>query len=81
MYIEAPGWVGRVLHSCNPNSIVDMRYNSFTARRNIKRGEFVTMDYDTTEDELFRPFECHCNAVNCRGFIQGRNSQLSLLAS
>jgi hypothetical protein len=30
------------------------------------------MDYETTEDELFRAFNCACGSVSCRGQIKGK---------
>jgi hypothetical protein len=44
----------------------------FVARRPIRRGDAVTMDYHQTEDHLHRGFQCDCGAANCRGGIAGR---------
>jgi tyrocidine synthetase-3 len=71
-YISDPLVMGKVLHSCDPNISCEMSSQTFTARRDIRAGEFLTMDYETTEDELFRAFRCGCGAANCRGFIRGR---------
>lgn len=71
-YISDPLVMGKVLHSCDPNMSCDMRTQTFTARRAIKVGEFLTMDYETTEDELFRSFYCGCGTALCRGLIRGR---------
>lgn len=72
VYINDEYVMGRVLHSCNPNTTVDMNTQEFICTRLISPGEPITMDYETTEDELFRAFECECGAVNCKGFISGR---------
>lgn len=75
IYIEDPLVMGKVLHACDPNMTCDMQTLTFTATRPIKAGEYLTMDYDTTEDVLFRSFTCRCGSPNCRGPIQGRLAQ------
>ncbi len=77
LFLHDPFFMGKVLHRCDPNCSVDMKRRQFTARRSIMPGEWVTMNYDQTEDELFRPFVCVCGAAPCVGFepnrlIQGR---------
>lgn len=71
-YIEDPYVMGKVLHSCDPNMVADMETRTFRAVKAIKPGDFLTMDYETTEDALFRKFECGCGAPSCRGLIQGK---------
>jgi uncharacterized protein len=56
-------------HSCDPNTF--MRCTparaEFYARRAIRRGEELTVDYgDSHHDGKLR---CRCGARNCRGFI------------
>ncbi len=72
-YVSDPLVMGKVLHSCDPNMDCDMRTLTFTARRDIAAGEMLTMDYESTEDELYRQFFCGCGAATCRGWIRGRN--------
>ena len=72
-YIEDPQVMGKVLHSCDPNMSCDMQTLTFTAIKPIVAGEYLTMDYETTEDELFRSFDCGCGAAECRGYISGRS--------
>lgn len=72
IYIEDSLVMGRVLHSCDPNMLCDMTNQTFTALKAIAAGDYLTMDYETTEDELFRSFECQCGSSNCRGHIKGR---------
>lgn len=72
VHIHDPYVMGKVLHSCDPNMACDMATRTFRAVRPIRAGDLVTMDYETTEDVLFRPFECSCDAENCRGMIRGR---------
>jgi tyrocidine synthetase-3 len=70
-YVHDPFVMGKVLHSCEPNMACDMETRTFTALRDIKAGEYVTMDYETTEEVLFRPFHCGCASSRCRGLIRG----------
>jgi hypothetical protein len=71
-HIHDPYFMGLVLHACDPNCIVDMKRRVFIARRPIVPHDLVTMDYEQTEDRLFRAFDCHCNSESCRGRIAGR---------
>lgn len=71
-HVHDPHFMGLVLHSCDPNCLVDMKRRLFIARRPIKPGQRVTMDYEQTEDTLFRAFNCTCGSANCRGRITGR---------
>jgi hypothetical protein len=64
-YIHDPWFMGRILHRCEPNCSVDMNKLEFRAIEEINEGDWITMDYDQTEDVLFRPFECHCGKVKC----------------
>lgn len=76
LFVHDPHVMGKVLHDCDPNCSVDMLRMRFTARRAISPGEPVTMDYETTEDHLFRGFHCACGRPNCRGWIKGRGEPL-----
>lgn len=71
LHLHDPYFMGKVLHSCDPNMSCDMETRTFTARKEIKPGDYLTMDYDTTEEILFREFTCHCGSPNCRGRIRG----------
>jgi len=72
LHLDDPYCAGKVLHSCQPNSWLDTDTRLFHATRMIRRGELLTMDYDQTEDILYRAFFCCCGSPNCRGFIGGR---------
>ncbi|MEO1287800.1 MAG: SET domain-containing protein-lysine N-methyltransferase [Chloroflexota bacterium] len=72
LHLHDPYFMGRVLHSCDPNASCDMATRTFTALRDIQMGEFITMDYCETEDYLFKTFPCSCGADNCRGVVKGR---------
>lgn len=71
-HVYDPIVMGKALHSCDPNMDCDMLTCTFTARREINPGEYLTMDYNQTESVLYRPFECSCGSANCRGTIYGR---------
>eukprot|EP00386_Alphamonas_edax_P000578 GDKI01001811.1.p1 GENE.GDKI01001811.1~~GDKI01001811.1.p1 ORF type:complete len:322 (-),score=75.40 GDKI01001811.1:126-1091(-) len=61
-------------HSCDPNSwLVGL---DLKARRLIKRGEPISMDYATFCDEEMEPFTCKCGAPTCRGLIKGDDYKL-----
>lgn len=72
LHLDDPWFAGMTLHSCDPNSRLDPETRLYHALRDIQPGELLTMDYDETEDVLFRPFECRCGADNCRGWVAGR---------
>ncbi len=71
-YIEDPIVMGKILHSCDPNMHCSMSSLTFTAIKTIKPYDFLFMDYETTEDELFRQFDCSCGSDSCRGRIRGK---------
>lgn len=71
-YVHDPIVMGKVLHSCAPNTSCDMETRTFTAVQDVEPGDLITMDYETTEDVLFRPFRCSCGAENCKGLIRGK---------
>ena len=75
LFIYDPYVMGKVLHSCNPNMSCSMYVREFIAKRDIEPGELLTMDYEETEDELSRAFECHCGSTNCRKYISGRHTK------
>lgn len=81
LHLDDPYFAGKVLHSCNPNSRLDVSTRLFTALRYIEAGELLTMDYEETEDELFRSFNCSCGEPNCRGEIAGRLAHPSGVAA
>jgi hypothetical protein len=72
LHLDDPYFAGKVLHSCSPNSKLDPKSRLFRATRKIAKGELLTMDYDETEDILFRAFMCCCGSPNCRGYVAGK---------
>ena len=60
--------VGRYInHSCDPNCGFRDTFTLVTML-DIKRGEELTFDYETTEDGDLR-MECKCGSKNCRKVI------------
>lgn len=56
-------------HSCHPNAGVKGQI-VIVARRDIRPGEEICFDYDTTEIAAV-PFVCRCCSPQCRGLIDG----------
>lgn len=79
LHLHDPYFMGKVLHSCDPNTVCDMEKRTFTATKRIEAGAFVTMDYAQTEDYLFKSFPCSCGAANCRGYVTGRLQRVESL--
>lgn len=72
-----PYFIGFLLHSCDPNVVVDMHQHKVYCIRDIDENQPLLMDYASTEDKLFNQFPCGCNAPNCRYWITGRNEFVS----
>lgn len=70
LYLHDPFFMGKILHRCDANCGVDMRTRTFTARSAIAPGDWVTMNYEQTEDQLHRSFTCVCGDTPCEGFTQ-----------
>ncbi len=77
MNIVDPFFVGFLQHDCDPNCALDMKNQRAYALKDIKAGDFISMDYATTEDRLFNQFMCSCDAPNCRLWITGRAEQIN----
>lgn len=56
-------------HSCDPNSWLEGL--NLVARRQIRAGEEITIDYGTFYNELMAEFACSCGARECRRTIRG----------
>ena len=56
-------------HSCRPNSYMRITHGHilFMALRDIRPGEEITLDYETTLHPDTK--KCRCNAKGCRGTI------------
>ena len=70
-HVHDPFFMGKVLHACSPNARVVMSERRFIAVDYIAPGDCITMDYNSTEDRLFRGFECRCGSPVCQGMIRG----------
>lgn len=64
-FIHDPWFMGFVSHKCEPNCIVDMKTLEFIAVTDIQVDERVTMNYNQTEDYLYRTFHCECGENKC----------------
>jgi hypothetical protein len=58
-------------HSCEPNSYCNLNDLTFKALRDIKKGEHITFNYLTTEEDMNNPFKCNCKSEKCFKYIRG----------
>ncbi len=65
-------------HSCEPNAWLNGL--DVVARRPIRAGEEITMDYATYYDERMPPFACGCGAPGCRRVVRGEDYLLDIVA-
>jgi uncharacterized protein len=56
-------------HSCDPNMVYDQKDN-IIAKRDIKKGEELTIDYANFVVNVDQDFTCRCGASNCRKHIK-----------
>ncbi len=56
-------------HSCDPNAWLDGL--DLVARRPIRSGEQITVEYATFCNEIMKDFACACGSANCRGIVRG----------
>jgi len=56
-------------HSCDPNAW--LQGLNLVARRSIRLGEEITVDYATLFNERMPAFACRCETPMCRGTIRG----------
>ncbi len=68
-WIDTDG-IGRLInHSCNPNCGMNGKFQ-IISMRDIKKGEWLTYDYEMTEDSDWA-MKCKCGETNCRKIIRG----------
>ena len=73
---------GYFLHACDPNIELDMQNLTVIAVKEIAANSFLYMDYSSTEDVLYRQFQCQCGSSNCKGWVTGKKeSALEILNS
>jgi len=56
-------------HSCDPNAWLEGL--NIVARRDIKKGDEITMEYATFCGDNLESFTCSCKSADCRGTITG----------
>lgn len=61
-------------HSCDPNTWWLDPFST-VARREIAKGEEVTIDYASLTDDIEFSMECHCGSPECRGIVSGTDWQ------
>jgi hypothetical protein len=71
VHLYDPYFSGLLLHSCDPNVLLNMADLELWALKDIAVEDLLTMDYASTEHVLMRQFQCQCGAPNCRGWITG----------
>lgn len=77
VHLHDPHFIGYLLHNCDPNCVLDMHQRRLYCIKDIAKGEQLTMDYASTEDQLFLQFACLCDAKNCRLWVTGRAEKVS----
>lgn len=70
-------FAGYLAHSCSPNVFVDMQEFEIWALQDIAPDSVLSMDYASTEDELYRQFRCLCDSPACRDWITGRKERVN----
>ena len=58
-------------HSCDPNTVFDVKALVLVAINDIHPGESLTMFYPGSEVELVQDFECRCQNQRCLGHVKG----------
>ncbi|CTQ54922.1 SET domain protein [Roseibium album] len=71
---EREGSMMHLNHSCDPNVGIKGQICFYTMRE-ISKGEELTFDYATGDDDDWR-MECSCGAPNCRGIVSGKDWQI-----
>ena len=74
-HLYDPEFTGCLLHSCDPNAVIDPAKRVVTALKDIGIREAITVDYAHTEDRLVKQFACMCGSTNCRRWIKGRKEE------
>ena len=72
LHMHDPWFSRLLLHSCEPNLVIDTATMEAWPARDIEPGDYLSIDYAVTEDVLGRQFACHCGSARCRGWVTGR---------
>lgn len=75
LHMSDPWFCRFLLHSCDPNLAIDTAVMQARAVRAVRTGEYLTIDYSTTEDVIANQFACQCGTPPCRGWMAGRREQ------
>ena len=62
--IEPTGPLQFLNHSCDPNC--NFRGRTLVARKRLRMGDELTIDYLATEEHLSHPFKCKCGCTTCK---------------
>ncbi len=65
-------------HSCDPSCWLDGL--DVVARRELRAGDEITLDYATLYNEVMPDFDCRCGSVSCRGTIRGTDHLADFVA-
>ncbi len=77
LYMSDPWFCRFLLHSCGPNLRINLETLDVRALRDIPIGDFLAIDYATTDDTVAVQFACNCGAETCRGWITGRAEEIN----
>jgi uncharacterized protein len=67
--IDGTGVLKYLAHSCDANAYFKDKRRWLYARKPIRAGDEVTIDYLETEPVISHPFLCNCGSPSCRGKI------------
>lgn len=67
-----------VNHACDPSAW--LRGLDVVARREIRAGEEITLEYATFYDDRMPDFACDCGAPRCRGIVRGSDWRSEFVA-
>lgn len=71
IFIHDNFFVGKFLHSCDPNCFLDMNEMSVYSLKTIRPFDKLTLNYNKTEKLLYQGFHCECGNENCLGWVAG----------
>ena len=58
-------------HACDANARIDFSDLSIRAKRDLKAGEEVAINYCASEEVSANPFHCFCGSKSCYGYVNG----------
>ena len=75
VFIHDPYFCGKMLHSCDPNSYLNMDTMEIKALKCIKPFDKLTLNYNKTEKALYQAFHCQCGSDGCIGWVSGYSNK------